>query len=214
MDTGVNCVVGGNDDVLWVEAFKIVPEKPPRADYPDYAVGFVYEHIGEDIELCQRGFHASPTFRHCAEYIEPELNCRFLRVKVYSPKWDDSYAKCVSNTIEICQEYTYDEVLDMKCVFIKNGFEYRTKGFKFHCQDKDENGYTLPAYIGVDGSKYWYTDDKWSRWDKDENGYTLPAVIRADGSKFWYRNGTEFSPTGVDINPKPRAAPSWTKIRI
>ena len=188
MDTGVNCIVGGNDDVLWVEAFKIVPEKPPRKDYPDYAVGFTYVHVGTDIELCQRGFHASPTFKHCAMYVKPGLNCRFLRVKMCSPKWDDSYTKCVSNKIEICQEYTYEEVLGMKCVFIKNGFEYHTKGFNFHCQDKAENGHTLPAYIGADGTKIWYTDDKIDRPNKDENGYTFPAYIGLDGSKRWYTN--------------------------
>jgi len=172
----------------WVSAFKIVPKNPPYDNYPDYELGYTYGHHGL-VEVCHSGFHASPSFKQCVGYIKPTKECRFLGVEVFSPVWGEYMDICVTSKIKICQEWSYEEVLEMKLSYISNGDEYHTKGFGFHRDDKDENGYTLPAVIMADGSKKWIKNGKLHRDDKDENGNTLPAWIMIGGSKRWYKNG-------------------------
>ena len=58
----------------WETLCKIVPVFLPRDNYPDYAVGYTYEHEG-DTKMCKSGFHASPTFFHCVDFYEPTERC-------------------------------------------------------------------------------------------------------------------------------------------
>ena len=51
-------------------------------------------------------------------------------------------------------------------------------------------GLTLPTLIGVNGTQYWYKDEKLHRDEVDPlTGLTLPARIWADGTQLWYKEG-------------------------
>ena len=176
------------EENTWTEAYKIVPAVLPREDYPDYQVGCISTHHGE-VELCKSGFHASPTFAHCKQYVDPTKDCRYLKVLVHSPIWDDEATKCVSSKLEVVSEYTYGEVQRLVQHMIVNNNEYYAKGFGYHREDKDADGSTLPAVIRVDGAKEWWKDGRCHREDKDDDGNVLPAVIQADGTEGWYKNG-------------------------
>jgi len=172
----------------WTEAYKIVPAMPPWEGYPDYQVGYTYTHQGE-VELCTSGFHASPTFVHCKQYVNPTKDCGYLKVRAHNPVWDDGVTKCVSSKLEVISEYSYGEAQRLTQRTMINNNEYYAKGFCYHREDKDADGNALPAVIQANGSKYWYKDGKEHREDKDADGNALPAVIQANGSKYWYKDG-------------------------
>ena len=172
----------------WIEAYKIVPASPPQKDYPDYQVGYTYTHQGE-VKLCESGFHASPTFVYCKNYIAPDKNYRYLKVRMNGPIWESDNSKCVAGKLEVLSEYSYGEVQQLVQHAIINNTEYYAKGFGYHREDKNANGNVLPAIIRADGSMSWCKEGKLHREDKDADGNVLPAVIWVNGSKFCCKEG-------------------------
>lgn len=81
----------------------------------------------------------------------------------------------------------------------ETGAKYWTYRGKKHCDIKDENGHTLPAWINGD-EKIWYFDGQPHRTDIDEDGFILPAKIM-NNEMSWYVIG-KLHRTGVDENGK------------
>ena len=109
------------------------------------------------------------------------LNDDLLHILILQfPKTNENYFKVLKCWYEVLKHCTYGPS-------IRNHFTLKSvdefKHIKYTLNGQYHREYDQPAYIGANGSKYWYQHGKHHR-DGD-----LPAVIRRDGSKEWWKNG-------------------------
>ncbi len=119
----------------------------------------------------------------CVKDINPSLLSYLLKISVCTEILDehDNWYFYVDGILHSIDDKPSQILFDGTQKWFRNGKLYRAS--------LDENGLTLPAYIGANGIQKWFVNDKLHRIDKDKNGYILPAFVHINGEERWYWYG-------------------------
>jgi len=77
-----------------------------------------------------------------------------------------------------------------------------------HQEEKDDNGFLLPALVSSYKTKEWWKNGKRHRTEKNKNGLILPALISILGQCEQWRNGKKYKSDKISICTIEQSIPS------